>query len=451
MTYLDSTPAPLAEKINHKDGISYGALAFALAFLALPLYMVLPNYYSKNLQLSLSVVGLILLLTRLVDALWDPILGLLIDRWYLQSKTALMRKVIAAACLMSLSFAVLLQPQKLMQYFNFGSLEFWIILALLVCYACFSFITITHQAWAVLLGNGHIQQSQVASYREAIALLGVLVASVLSNLYGLWLNWWVFTFSLAIGVAAWYFLFLRQQSFISIPQSPQVVIAWNWRDVLQQLSQPFKDGVFKQLLLVYAVNGVASAIAATLFLFFVQDKLQLSTIQASILLLLYFVSAAISMPVWLNCIKHWGLKKSWLLAMLIAVVSFVGSYFLSSGDMLAFALICVFTGFALGADLTAPMAMLNTHIQNSANGLEMKAQYLSWWNFVTKLNLALAAGLALPLLAVLSYVPVPAGTTASHSEQALVALSIAYAVVPCLLKIIAMVLLIKNKSLQAIS
>ena len=105
------------QKLPIQDGVSYGALAFSLAFLALPLYMVLPNYYSKNLQLSLSVVGLILLLTRLVDALWDPILGLLIDRWYLQSKTALMRKVIAAACLMSLSFAVLLQPQKLMQYF----------------------------------------------------------------------------------------------------------------------------------------------------------------------------------------------------------------------------------------------------------------------------------------------------------------------------------------------
>ena len=57
--------------------------------------------------------------------------------------------------------------------------------------------------------------------------------------------------------------------------------------------------------------------------------------------------------------------------------------------------------------------------------------YFGWWNFATKLNLALAAGVALPLLALLGYTP---GT---RSEAGLQTLSLAYAVLPCLLKLAA--------------
>ena len=45
--------------------------------------------------------------------------------------------------------------------------------------------------------------------------------------------------------------------------------------------------------------------------------------------------------------------------------------------------------------------------------------YFGWWNFATKLNLALAAGLALPLLAVFGYTP------GARDDSALGALTIA--------------------------
>ena len=57
--------------------------------------------------------------------------------------------------------------------------------------------------------------------------------------------------------------------------------------------------------------------------------------------------------------------------------------------------------------------------------------YFGWWNLASKLNLALAAGLALPLLDLLGYQP---GTT---SPEGLQALTLAYAVLPCALKLVA--------------
>ena len=58
----------------------------------------------------------------------------------------------------------------------------------------------------------------------------------------------------------------------------------------------------------------------------------------------------------------------------------------------------------------------------------LEGAYFGWWNFATKLNLALAAGLALPLLALLGYTP------GSRDPAALAALSVAYCLLPCVLK-----------------
>jgi Na+/melibiose symporter-like transporter len=58
-----------------------------------------------------------------------------------------------------------------------------------------------------------------------------------------------------------------------------------------------------------------------------------------------------------------------------------------------------------------------------------------WWNFVTKANLALAAGLSLPLLAALGYAP------GARDASATAALAVVYAGLPVVLKLGAVALL----------
>ncbi|MCY1377720.1 MFS/sugar transport protein [compost metagenome] len=57
--------------------------------------------------------------------------------------------------------------------------------------------------------------------------------------------------------------------------------------------------------------------------------------------------------------------------------------------------------------------------------------YLGWWNFAAKLNLALAAGLSLPLLALFGYSP------GARDPAALQVLTLAYCLLPCALKLLA--------------
>ena len=66
---------------------------------------------------------------------------------------------------------------------------------------------------------------------------------------------------------------------------------------------------------------------------------------------------------------------------------------------------------------------------------QAQGAYFGWWNFASKLNLALAAGCALPLLAWLGYEP------GARDASALQALTIAYCLIPCALKLLAAFLL----------
>ena len=74
------------------------------------------------------------------------------------------------------------------------------------------------------------------------------------------------------------------------------------------------------LLAVFVLNGIASAIPATLVLFFVQDRLQAAPGQAGVFLALYFCAAAVSVPLWLAAVRRWGLVTCWLLGMGLATV-----------------------------------------------------------------------------------------------------------------------------------
>ena len=75
------------------------------------------------------------------------------------------------------------------------------------------------------------------------------------------------------------------------------------------------------------------------------------------------------------------------------------------GDVAGYTAVCVASGMALGADLAVPSALLAGVIQQAGHGGQREGAYFGWWNFATKLNLALAAGVALPLLGLFGYRP----------------------------------------------
>ena len=195
-----------------------------------------------------------------------------------------------------------------------------------------------------------------------------------------------------------------------------------------RMGAPLQQPLFRGLLAVFVLNGIASAIPATLVLFFVQDRLQAAPGQEGVFLAIYFCAAALSMPLWLSAVQRLGLVRCWLLGMVLAMGVFIWTLGLGAGDTWAFGWVCALSGLALGVDVIAPGALLTGVVQRLGQSQSHQGLYWGWWQVATKLNLALAAGLTLPALQWWGYTP---GQT---DEAGLWTLSCAYGLIPCLLK-----------------
>ena len=405
-------------------GLRYGALGFALAFLSLPLYVLLPSHYASVHAVPLAALGGVLLLTRLIDALLDPFIGQAVDGMFARSNRQAWRIAAVAATVLAIGFAWLfLLPA------GRSAILLWLAAALLLTYFAFSVLSVVHQAWGARLGGDPGQRARVVAWREGFGLAGVLVASVLPSLFGLGSTSAVLAAALALGI--WL--------LAAAPQAP-AQIAGPAQPAAQALAQPahwvlpWRTASFRRLLAVFLLNGIASAVPATLVLFFVRDRLQLPGAEA-LFLGSYFACAMLSVPLWLRAVRALGLTRAWLVGMLLAILAFSGVLALGAGDRAGFVLVCMASGLALGADLTIPAALLTGVLQRAGQGARLAGVYVGWWNAATKLNLGLAAGLALPLLALAGYAP------GQRDTQALQALTLAYVAVPCALKLAAAMLL----------
>ncbi|EFI60633.1 MULTISPECIES: MFS transporter [Comamonas] len=420
-----ATPAAAAPTLPWRTGLAYGSLATPLAFVSLPLYVNLPYHYASVAGAPLAGLGSVLLATRAFDALLDPAIGRQADRLLRGGTRPAWCAAALASLLMALGFWALWHPPRGGQAAMLG----WLACSLLACTLAYSFVTILHQAWGTRWGGQPAWRARVTAWREGATLAGVLLASVLPA----WLGLDATTGFLALGLALGLTGLLRLKTPVP-QQQPQSVTG--------PASSPWANAGFRRLLAIFMVNGVAAAIPATLLPFFVADRLQASELQP-VLLLCFFGAAALGLPLWVKAVARWGLAPSWRAGMLASVLAFGFTPWLGEGDGMAFAVICLASGLALGADLALPSALLTGVIHESGEGGRSEGRYLGWWTCATKFNLALAAGLALPLLSA-------AGYRSGASEPAgLQALAWAYGGLPCLLKLAAATLLWRAERLHS--
>jgi len=395
----------------------YGALRMPLALAELPLYVLLPAYYGRTLGVELALVGSVLFAARLADAIADPAIGHAMDRW--SARIDRRRWIRFALPVLAAGYAAMFLPPA-----AGDALAAWLAATSIVTYLAYSVVSIAYQAWGAELGDDPVARARVTATREGFGLAGVLAAAALLT-----------PERVPVLVAA--FAALAAVAGVLIGRVPDTAPAGRttpspgaspaggagaWREVLDNRH-------FRWLLAAFVLNGVATAIPATLVLFFVRDVLGASESQAAGFLVAYFLCGALGMPLWVWIAKRAGLRNAWLLGMAFAVLAFAWALALSRGDTTGFLAVCVLTGLALGADLALPSALLAGVIDDAGHRGRHEGTYFGVWNLATKLNLALAAGIGLPLLAALGYVPGRGGGT--------VALGLAYAALPSALKLAA--------------
>ncbi len=408
---MSDATAPTAQGLP-VQGLPWPLMLFAgfLAAAGLPLYVHLPDF-AAGLGISLTSIGLMLIGLRVLDLVQDPILGLLVDRFRDH------RATIAALAVFGMSggFAALFILQPGLP---------GMIAALVLLFAAFSLANILFYAQGVAIAENtsSADHYRLAGFRETGGLAGILIASaapaLLIAVFDERLGYAVFGATLAlVGVAIWW--------------SSTGLWTANWTAPVRFSPADFLAAGGGRLLVLGLVNSLPVAITSSLFLFFVEDRLQLGAWSGAFLVL-FFLTAGISAPFWSGLVNKVGPVRVLVPAMVLSVLVFIGAAALPPGNALGFAVISALSGLTLGADMVILPALFAVMLARA--NLPAGAGF-GLWGFTSKLALALAAAVVLPWLDRVGYVP-----GAANSPDALWSLNVAYAIVPCFLKLLAIVL-----------
>ena len=390
---------------NRRILIAVGLFGVMLGAVGLPIYLHAPKYFSDTYGLSLASLGAIMFALRVVDFVQDPLLGRLSAIGFLSH-----RLLSAGAGAMIITGAV-----GLFVVTAPINPTIWFALSLMLLFTGYSLSVILLYTHAT---NNFADTAQpiVARWREAGQLIGICLSAIAPTLFT------------EISHVP-YTLF--GGFLISITGVAVVLMHNSWSEQMTTTSQKFSfvapDTRIRPYLILAFVNAIPVAITSTLFLFYVEYAIGSATASGP-LLLLFFGAAAVSVPIWTILANKYAIEWVLGVAMLASLIAFVVTFTLGAGDIVAFAIICGVTGVLTGADLTLLPMIFIKFLQRTNVPSE---EAFGYWSLSSKLALALAVGLVLPGLEVSGFDP------AFPTPLGIYNLSVAYALVPSVLKICA--------------
>ncbi|WP_198671166.1 MFS transporter [Oceanibium sediminis] len=402
---------------------AYAAPSLPLAAMYFPVYVFLAEFYASDLGFSLGFIGFAFIAVRLFDAVSDPAMGVLSDR--LRTRWGRRRIWLAVGCpLVMLSAWCLFVPPA-----DVGGA--WFVGFLFSLTLGWTIMLTPYFAWGAELTGDYAERGRVTVWRDSIGLVGTIMAAILYNAGadaagGMMLVAAAIVLLLPLSVTWCLWVVPEPRDFSRPSPAPGNLIG-----VLRG------EPLFGRLLLAYFINGAANALPATLFLFFVEYRLEAPG-QGGPLLVLYFGAAVAAAPFWTFALKRISKHRLWCLAMIYAAIIFSTALLLGPGDVAAFAVICVLSGAALGADLALPSAMQAdlVDLDTARSGQQRTGAFFALWSLATKFALALAGGAALILLEGAGF-----SANGDNGTTALWSLALLYALAPIVLKMIAVAMM----------
>ena len=407
-------------------GIS--APALPIAGLGLPIVVYLPPFFADTVGIGLGTVGLVFMLARFWDVFTDPFFGIIADR----SRPPLGRRrfwLIVSVPILMLSVWQLFNPPE-------GASGFYLAAWLAAMYVGWTMATISVISWSAELSNDYDERTRVQAWYMGFLMIGLIVVLMIpaaieglgggdnrAKMTGIAL-FIVILLPLCVGFATW-----------KVPEQKVVEdssAAWKQAFLAMCRSRP--------LLLIMAcdlVIGLASGIAGSLYLFVARDALGLGK-TASLLLLFYFFTGCLAVPLWAwaarRLEKHRALAGASVYAGLTALLFLL----VPAGGTVVMLIVTVLNGvtYASARFLLKAMMADVTDIDRLESGRMQSGVFFALLTMTEKIGLALAVGITYVILDSIGFV---AG--GQNTEAAIDGLLLLFALAPTALHLAAAVVL----------
>jgi len=386
---------------------AFAAPALPLAAAGLPLSVYLPPFYVQEAGLSLGLVGAIFMLSRIWDAVNDPLIGVLSDR----SRTRFGRRkpwIAAGAPIFALSALAIFAPGL----FGVAPGAAWLAAWLFVFYLGWTMVQIPLSAWGGELSSQYHQRSRIQTFSHVSAALGLLTVLVLpAALDGIAAR--------TGGEAAAGLKTALMGAFVVATLIPAVLAALVFapeppapeararrvglRTAIAQLAR--EPLLMKVLASDFAVT-LGQSIRGSLFVFFVSAYMGRPDLAAG-LFLLQFVFGVFAGPIWLRIGYSLGKHRTVVTGELVQVAINLGLLFVARGDLALLVGLTIAQGLAQGSGNLMLRAIVAdvADKQRLETGEERTGLFFSVFSLAGKAGPAVAVGVALPLVAALGFQP----------------------------------------------
>ena len=356
-------------------------------YLFLSLYVM--KFSTDVLLIAPVVMGLIFSVSRIWDAISDPLVGYLSDR----TVTRLGRRriwLLASVIPISVTFYMVFAPPLELTE---GQLDWWMAISIIGFYSSMTLFFVPHMALGAEMTDDYHERNKLFGARHFAYAIGSILSLVSMQLlilaeFGEETDVRALAEELALLAVAIMGVFLIFAVF-RLKERPE----FQGRMTSTPFSA-FKDvwqnGHARLFIVVQFIENVGSAAIAALTLYVMQYVVGAPHL-AVLVILTYFVPSSLSVPLWIPLAKKFGKIRIWVISMIGTGVSF-GAFcslpFIDSIDLR----IAISFVFAFFAGLAAGCGgMIGPSVQSDivdydelVSGERKEGSYFAAWNFVQK-------------------------------------------------------------------
>ena len=388
--------------------------------------IMLPAFFAEVHGFEISVIGIIIFLSKLIDIMTDPLVGWLNDKNFFPRKAYLL----IGGILSGLALTQLFLKQDIDQ-------EIFLFVWLSILYLGWTMFQIPYLSIGYDLEKNYFLRTKLSATREFFILLGLFCSLGIPMFFSIsnekLLENIVFIATL--------FGLMGLILFCSlIPENKRTnEKKIKFKKVIKNLK---KNIYFSKIFLVLVVNNLANVFPMVLFAFFITYVLGGDDSNRQTTLFFYFLFAIIGVPFWTIISKKYGKKEVWSLSLFMSAMFFLLVFFLEDGNFVFFIIISCITGFCLGADLIIPPSIQAdiTDWHRSKFGEDISGVLFSIITFLNKFAFAVVSIFVFGIMGVLDF-----DTDGEINTNVRLFIIISYALAPILLKLLAAYLLVNFK------
>lgn len=381
---------------------AYAAPSIPLSGLGFPLGVFLPAFYAEQMGVGMTTVGVVFMLTRVWDAVTDPLLGVVSDKYPTRFGRRRHWMAISIPILM-VSTVFVFMPQYILSGPASGA---YIFLSLIVLYVGYTLLLLSHKAWGAELSTDYHERSRIQGWRELIHAAGMLSVFFLPVLIELTDQ--ANNIALKVESMGWFVIvllpLLTLWAIFSVGEqdvTPQPTIGYR-----KALTTLFKNKYMLRVIIVDILIATPTGVASVTFMFFAKYVVEAGGIATMILLFVY-IGQMIGIPIWIRLGKH--ISKHRIVSFGIVWYSFMTLcfMFLGPGDGWLF----MFINFGIGVGYSGTSFFLRSitadvvDYDTVESGTQRTGLYFALMAMTQKMGPALAVGITFPLLAVLGFDP----------------------------------------------